>query len=80
MTLEILTPSGTTAHAEDVSAVFLPGLLGEFEVLRHHAPIISALGRGAIRWRGAGGGEESVAVESGFVIVENDHIQACVEQ
>jgi len=79
MTLDILTPSGTLVSADGVSAVFLPGTLGEFEVLTHHAPIISTLERGNIRYR-EGGEEKSVAVASGFAIVSGDNIKACVEQ
>lgn len=79
MILDVLTPGGALLSGEQVSAVFLPGELGEFEVLRSHAPIISTLSAGQIRWRGDAG-EGSLAVASGFAIVIDDHIQACVEQ
>jgi len=78
MVLDILTPSGHIVKNTEVSAVFLPGSLGEFEVLKGHAPIISSLGKGNIRYR-EGGNEESVAIASGFVSVENDKIEASVE-
>lgn len=78
MILDILTPGGSILDAAQVDAVFLPGALGEFEVLPHHAPIISSLGSGSIRYR-AGGVETGVKITSGFAIVKNDHIEACVE-
>jgi len=78
MILDILTPSGHVVENAEVSAVFLPGTLGEFEVLKSHAPIISALEKGRIRYR-EGGQEKSVAIASGFVSVENDKIEASVE-
>ncbi len=78
MILDILTPGGSILDAVQVDAVFLPGTLGEFEVLPHHAPIISSLGSGNIRYR-SGGAETAVKITSGFVIVKNDHIEACVE-
>lgn len=61
-----------------VDAVFLPGGLGEFEVLCGHAPIISSLTAGRIRYR-VSGEEKSVTISSGFVIVKDDRIEACVE-
>jgi F-type H+-transporting ATPase subunit epsilon len=33
----------------EVSAVQLPGIDGQFQVLNNHAPIISALGKGKIK-------------------------------
>jgi len=78
MILDILTPSGHIAENVEVSAVFLPGSLGGFEVLKGHAPIISALEKGEIRYR-EGGRENSVTIASGFVSVENDKIEASVE-
>ena len=52
ITLRILTPSSGETHS--ASAVFLPGAMGSFEVLPGHAPIISALTAGEVRWRPAG--------------------------
>lgn len=79
MTLEILTPVGPLMDAVQVDAVFLPGTLGEFEVLPHHAPIISSLEAGDIRYR-VGGDEASVRISSGFAMVKDDHIEVCAEQ
>mgnify|MGYP002852814022 FL=1 len=79
MILDILTPTGALLSAEQVSAVFLPGTMGEFEVLASHAPIISTLQAGQIRYR-TSAGEQVASVASGFVIVDHDHIQACIEQ
>ncbi len=47
--LRIFTASSSEEH--QASAVFLPGAAGAFEVLPGHAPIISALTAGEIRWR-----------------------------
>jgi F-type H+-transporting ATPase subunit epsilon len=48
MHLEIITPE-TKIFAGEVEAVQLPGLDGWFQVLKGHAPIISALGKGKIK-------------------------------
>ncbi len=76
MTLRILTP--TTGSEHTAEAVFLPGAAGAFEVLKGHAPLISTLVKGEIRWRDAAG-EHSHPLESGAVMVENDIITVCAE-
>ena len=54
--LEIVTPE-RLAYADEVDAVFCPGIEGELGVLPHHAPLLSTLGIGELRIRkGAAGG------------------------
>jgi len=48
MHLEIITPE-TKIFTGEVEAVQLPGLDGLFQVLKGHAPIISALGKGKVK-------------------------------
>ena len=48
MHLEIITPE-TKIFDGEVEAVQLPGLDGSFQVLRGHAPIISALREGIVK-------------------------------
>ena len=76
MTLRIFTPTMSTEHAAE--AVFLPGAAGAFEVLKGHAPLISTLSVGEVRWRDASG-EHSAEVSGGAVMVENDIITVCTE-
>ena len=75
--LEVITPEARIC-LETVEAVFLPGTLGEFEVLPHHAPIVSALERGEIRYR-LDGKMHSIAIASGFVNFASDRMMVCVE-
>ncbi len=77
MKLTILTPRGILKDVT-TEAVHLPGTLGRFEVLRGHAPIISQLDEGNIRYS-TPEGDESVAIAGGFVRVENDCVEVCVE-
>ncbi|MFM7643320.1 MAG: F0F1 ATP synthase subunit epsilon [Sphingomonadales bacterium] len=49
MLLEIITPEKSLFKGE-VNSVSLPGLDGVFQVLNHHAPIISSLRRGELRF------------------------------
>ena len=76
MFVNVYTPESTRSF--EASAVFLPGSVAPFEVLPGHAPLISTLEAGELRWRGADG-EESLSVRGGVVRVEADHIEICVE-
>ena len=75
--LEIVTPE-RRVYDDDVDAVALPGSEGELGVLPHHAPLISLLGAGELRFR-KGGAEESYAVIGGFVQVRPDKVVVMAE-
>ena len=76
MTVNVYTPEFTRSF--EAGAVFLPGSAAPFEVLPGHAPIISTLEAGTVRWRGAEG-EEFLEIKSGAVRVENNTIEICAE-
>lgn len=78
MKLKIITPTGCMVDAE-VAKVFLPGGAGAFEVLVNHAPLISTLDKGAVRYEQDGVMQE-YAVETGFVKVDNNTIVVCTER
>jgi len=75
--VNILTP--VSSRSIEAEAVFLPGTRSPFEVLPGHAPIISSLEAGRIRWRDAEGKEDGLDIRSGLVRVKDDEITACVE-
>lgn len=77
MILDVISPERTLVHAV-VEAVELPGTKGRFEVLLDHAPLISSLEKGVIAYRN-GEGTDKVAISSGFVEVNDNHVVACVE-
>ena len=77
MILDVISPERTLVHAA-VEAVELPGTKGRFEVLLDHAPLISSLEKGVIDYRN-GEGTDKVAISSGFVEVNDNHVVACVE-
>lgn len=77
MILDVISPERTLVHAA-VEAVELPGTKGRFEVLLDHAPLISSLENGVIAYRN-GEGTDKVAISSGFVEVNDNHVVACVE-
>ena len=67
MTVEIITPD-KRIYSGEASVVTLPGVLGSFQVLKDHAPIISTLQSGAVRVKDAQG-EQSFAIKGGVVEV-----------
>ena len=77
LTLKILTPEGT-AFEGPVEAVFLPGTMGRFEVLPGHAPIVSTLTKGEIRWR-AGGVEAVIAIRAGALMLNDSILTVCAQ-
>lgn len=77
MILDVISPERTLVHAA-VEAVELPSTKGRFEVLLDHAPLISSLEKGVIAYRN-GEGTDKVAISSGFVEVNDNHVVACVE-
>ena len=51
MRLEIVSPEATL-FSGDVTSVTLPGIMGEFELLNNHAPVISLLKEGHVKING----------------------------
>lgn len=77
MTLEILTPDKKVFEGEATS-VTLPGTLGFFEILNHHAPIISTLQDGKVVVRGSGK-EEVFYIKGGVVEASNNIVTVLAE-
>ncbi|HEX8269878.1 MAG TPA: F0F1 ATP synthase subunit epsilon [Flavobacterium sp.] len=48
MTLEIISPEAKL-YTGEVTSVTLPGVDGSFQILNHHAPIVSILKEGVIK-------------------------------
>jgi len=77
MHLEILTPEKKIYEGE-VNGINLPGVLGGFELLNNHAPIISALDKGTIKVTGKDG-VKTFDINSGFVECLNNKVTVLVE-
>ena len=69
--LSILTPERAVFEG-DVQYIQAPGTEGYFGVLAHHASLVTALAKGTLTVRGAGGTEERWDVEGGFFEVSNN--------
>jgi len=52
MFLEIVTPEASIFQG-DVESVTVPGINGEFQMLNHHAPVVSLLQEGKVKIKGS---------------------------
>jgi len=77
MNLEIISPE-KVIYSGEARSVTLPGLSGSFTILDRHAPIISALDKGTVKYN-AGGKEEEITVNGGFVEAKKNDVSVCIE-
>jgi F-type H+-transporting ATPase subunit epsilon len=78
MLLEIITPDKTVFSGQ-VKLVQLPGTKGTFEILNHHAPIISTLEKGKVKVVDINGKELYFEVNGGILENKNDKIVILAE-
>ncbi|MCL2596778.1 MAG: F0F1 ATP synthase subunit epsilon [Paludibacter sp.] len=79
MILQIITPEKTIYNGE-IQSVTLPGMLGSFEVLENHAPIISSLTKGKISYVLPSGEQNELETDKGgFVEVSQNIVSVCIE-
>ncbi|MDD5915853.1 MAG: hypothetical protein PUD74_06615 [Bacteroidales bacterium] len=78
LVLKVISPERTLLDCS-VRSVEFCGALGPFMVLRDHAPLVSSLESGPVRYTTEDGTREEILVRSGFVTVSNNRIIACVE-
>ncbi len=76
--LKIVSPEKILFNGE-VTMVKVPGVLGEFEILNNHAPIVSALQKGIVEYE-TKDGRTQIAVVGGFVEVLKNNVSLCVER
>lgn len=77
ISLQIITPEQTLVDCK-ASLVELPGVCGRFEVLKDHAPLITALTGGKLRYVAADG-EHYCEIKTGFVEVCDNKVMVCAE-
>ncbi len=87
MHLEIVSPEATLFSGE-VSSVTVPGVDGEFQMLENHAPIVSLLQMGMVKFEGDGGitedfedrfsreanGKTTLQIKSGTVELKDNRV------
>jgi F-type H+-transporting ATPase subunit epsilon len=72
-TVDVVTPERVVISDEATSLV-APGGIGSFGVLPNHAPMLSELGVGELRYRREGGLEVRLAVGGGFIQIFNNEV------
>lgn len=77
MTLEILTPE-KKLYSGEASSVTLPGVDGSFQLLNRHAPLISALSKGVIKYK-VGSDTKTLAISGGFAECLKNKVIVLVE-
>lgn len=75
--LDIVTPE-KKAFSDEVDTVVVPGVEGEFGVLPSHAPLVSTLAPGELRYLKAGE-EFHLAIGTGVVEVSHDRISVLTD-
>jgi len=78
MDITVLTPEKEVFEGP-ITSVKVPGVSGQFEILRGHAPVVSALGEGAVRITKTDGQDLKFTIEKGFVEVLNDKVSLLVQ-
>lgn len=77
MRLDIVTPE-KKAFSDEVDSVVVPGAEGEIGILRNHAPIVSTLKPGELRYF-KDGAENALAIGTGVVEVSNDRVSVLTD-
>ncbi len=77
-TLELVTPERVVYRGE-VNVLTVPGSEGSLQVLRNHAPLLTALEIGRIRIRDAKSAEIDYATSGGFLEVRNNLVTILAE-
>lgn len=79
MYLEVITPE-TKAYEGEILGIKLPGIDGSFEMLNHHAPLISALGNGQLRIRDTKKQDTVMEIEGGIVEMKHNKVTVLAEK
>ena len=79
MHLEVITPEQKVFEGE-VSITTLPGSDGSFQILNHHAALISALTKGTLSFRTNEGELREHKIEGGVVEVLNNRVIVLAEK
>ena len=78
MHLSVLTPDVEYFKGE-ITSIKVPGAAGQFQVLKNHAPIVSALVDGAVEVKTADGKLMKFTIKAGFIEVLHNKIALLVQ-
>jgi F-type H+-transporting ATPase subunit epsilon len=78
MNISVLTADQSVFEGA-ITSVKVPGVSGEFQVLRNHAPIVAALQEGKVTIQKEGGERMAFTIEKGFIEVLNNEVSLLVQ-
>ena len=78
MNITVLSPDKELFSGE-ITAVKVPGIGGQFEILNNHAAIVSSLGEGNIKITKTGGELMTFTIDKGFVEVLHNEVSLLVQ-
>jgi F-type H+-transporting ATPase subunit epsilon len=76
--LDIVTPV-RIVFSGDVVSFSAPGVVGGFQILYNHAPMLAEIGVGEIKFKNSGGQDFFYATSGGYVDVANNHVTLLAE-
>ena len=77
MRLDIVTPE-KKAFSDEIDSVVVPGEGGEMGILKYHAPLVTTLRPGELRYL-KDGEETSLAIGTGIVEISNDRVSVLTD-
>lgn len=77
--LKILSKNGIR-FSGDVKSITLPSITGEITILPQHISLLSALGKGVVKFLPCSGEKLSIKISSGFVRFVNNECTLTIEE
>ena len=77
--VRVITNEGL-AVSDEVVSIRAPGALGSLGILYNHAPLVTTLVPGVLRWRRPTGETHTVRVGSGLLEVTRNQVTSLTEQ
>lgn len=78
MKVDIITPD-KTLFSGDLDLIKVPGIDGSFEIMNHHAPIISILTKGQLKLVDYKKQEQFLEINGGVIEVNNNTVKILAE-
>ncbi len=79
LTVQIVTPEREVVVADDATLVIAHGIEGDVGIMTGHAPLLIALGIGALTLVREGNRRDVIAVDGGFLQVSRDQVIVLAE-
>jgi F-type H+-transporting ATPase subunit epsilon len=80
LTLTLVTPGKKILTDAAIDEVFVPSFKGELNILEGHAPLMSTLETGVLRYKAKGTNQyETVVISWGYLEVLNDQVTVLAE-